>query len=100
MNLISLHILNDDALFSDKFIAAELLHDGKTANDVTYSLKEIAPKLDNFFKRKNIVVVPSIYTYNSCVKKIKYAEYSVDFKNFKEPLQLKTKTYSKLYCLY
>ena len=98
-NPISFHILNDEALYSDEFIASELLREGKTATDVTYSLKEIAPELDAFFKRKNVVVVPSIYTYNSCVKKIKHEEYSVDFKNLKEPLQLETKTYSKLKAL-
>ena len=80
------------------FIASELLDDktGVTVNDVTYDLKKIAPKLMNFFSKKGIQVIPSIFTVASCIQKTKHVNYKVDMVRLRTPLQLPTETMRRI----
>ena len=79
--------------FNGTFVASELLNPESDSSDAaTFDLRVTAPKLLEFFAKKGLLVVPSIFGTGSCVKKVKHVNYEVDMSLLRKPLQLPTAT--------
>ena len=93
---ITLQIESNAAYFDDSFVASELLKKNTLPADATFSLTKVAPELGKFFSKKGVLVVPSVFSNGSCIRKDKHVSYNVDLKLLKYPLQLSTAAMSRM----
>lgn len=90
---LTLHVEPAPLHYNGKFVASEMFtNETRSCNEVTFDLAETAPKLTEFFSKKDLLIIPSILSNACCVKKEFHVGYPVDFKLLRRSLQLPTAT--------